>query len=111
MSKQPENFFIALNLPLNFIFNLRLHLSKFLRCGFHSQLCTAYLDKLFSCFFDFANAEQLARRIGHESCEAGEEDDAPGDLEAEGQAPLGASVGCVAAGETDPVGYLFVGVG
>lgn len=65
----------------------------------------ADLDKLGPCQVDLTLADELSWRVGHESSQANKHEHAPGNLEAEREAPLLLAVVEVRAAKAYPVGH------
>ena len=104
MSEQSKSLLERSHLAFQLILDLSTHERKLLMHVMRHEVA-ANLDKLDTGLVDLAVPDELTRRVGHEGGEADEEDDAPGDLEAEGQTPLDCSVVGVAAEEADPVAH------
>ena len=100
-----ENLPVRRNLALHLVLNLGLHEGELVPCGGVVQVA-ADAGEVAEGFFDFAVLNQLARAVGHESAEAAEEDNAPGDLKGEWKSPLHVPVVSVAAGIPDPVAEI-----
>ena len=107
MPEQPKNLPQTLNLPRLFEFNLSSHERKLLLHLVTSQILPDAQERT-SGVLDLAGPNQLAWRVGHECGESDEEDDAPRDLNAEGEAPLRSTVGGVATGKANPVGLWII---
>lgn len=103
-SEKLEYLPVGLDLPLHLKFDLRLHENELILHIVGFQV-TADLNECFAGLFDLAVADELARRVWHERRQADEENDAPGNLNAQGQTPLYGTVGCVPACHAHPVAH------
>lgn len=103
MAEQLEDFGKRLDLSLHLELDLAAHEGE-LGVHFVAGQVTADADELAASVFDLAIADQLSRGIGHERRQTDEQYNAPGDLDAQRQAPLRRPVRCVTARKPDPVG-------
>lgn len=104
MPKQAKNLPVRGNLALHLIFDLRAHERKLLRHLMRVEIASD-LDELGTRLLDLPPPDELSRRVRHEGRQPREHDHPPGDLDAQGEAPLRRSVRCVAARVPDPVGH------
>lgn len=103
-SEEPEYLSIRLDLPLHLKFDLRLHENELILYNVGLQVAVD-LDECFAGLFNLVLANELARRVWHEGRQPNEEDDAPGNLNAQGKTPLYLTVWCVPACHAHPVAH------